>query len=217
MNDPHRAAQVRYVRRERDAVAAIVGLAVLGLGMIAVRNGSVSSFEQSVFHAVNDLPGALYPILWPFQQLGAVLVGPLVALIALIKRRYRLAIAALLVTVAKLLLERLVKVVVSRQRPAKSIGTGVHRRGDVSVAGEAFVSGHAVLVAALAMIIQPYLRGRWQLVPWVVVALVMITRVYVGAHNPLDVIAGVGLGVAIGGLVNLLVGVPQREPVNETT
>src|SRR4051795_6182667 len=207
MNDAHRAAKLSYVRRERDAIAAMVGLAVLGLGMLAVRNGSVSGFEESVFRAINDLPGVLYPVLWPFQQLGAVLVGPLVAVIALILRRYRLAIAALLVTVAKLLLERAVKVVVSRQRPATSIGLDVHRRGDVSVTGEAFVSGHAWLVAALAMVIQPYLRGRWQIVPWVVVALVMITRVYVGAHNPLDVIAGGALGVAIGGLINIVVGV----------
>ena len=40
------------------------------------------------------------------------------------------------------------------------------------------------------------------------VVLVMIGRVYVGAHNPLDVICGAGLGVAIGSLLNLVVGVP---------
>jgi membrane-associated phospholipid phosphatase len=210
MSDPQSGTGVRYVRRQSDAIAALVGLAVLGVGMIVVRNGTVSSFEESVFHAINNLPGALYPILWPFQQLGAVLVGPLVALVALILRRYRLAIAALLATVAKLVLERVVKAMVSRQRPATSIGADVHRRGNVSVTGEAFVSGHAVLVAALAMIIDPYLRGRWRIIPWAVVLLVMITRVYVGAHNPLDVIAGAGLGVAIGGLINLAVGVPEE-------
>jgi undecaprenyl-diphosphatase len=211
MTDPSRRTTTRFVRRRSDAIAAVVGLAVLGLGMLAVRNGTVSSFEESVFRAVNDLPQGLYPFLWPFQQLGAVLVGPVVALVALVLRRYRLALAALLVTLAKLVLERVVKAMVSRQRPGTSIGTDIHRRGDVSVSGESFVSGHAVLVAALAMVITPYLRGRWQLVPWIVVALVMITRVYVGAHNPLDVIAGAGLGVAIGGVINLLVAVPAHD------
>jgi undecaprenyl-diphosphatase len=209
-------AKVRFIRRTSDGVAVIAGLAVLGLGMLAVRHGTVSSFEESVFHAINDLPGALYPILWPFQQLGAVLVGPLVAVVALILRKYRLALAALLATVAKLVLERLVKAMVSRERPSTSIGPDVHRRGNVSVHGEAFVSGHAVLVASLAMIVQPYLRGHWKVVPWVVVALVMITRVYVGAHNPLDVIAGAGLGVAIGGVLNLIVGVPETQPTSIT-
>jgi undecaprenyl-diphosphatase len=191
-------------------VAALVGLAVLGLGMLAVRHGTVSSLEERVFRALNDLPGALYPILWPFQQLGAVLVGPLVALVALVLRKYRLAVAAVLVTVAKLLLERVVKAMVSRQRPSTSIGLDIHRRGTVSVSGEAFVSGHAVLVAALATIVEPYLPARWRLIPWIVVVLVLITRVYVGAHNPLDVICGAGLGVAIGAVLNLVLGVPRR-------
>jgi membrane-associated phospholipid phosphatase len=33
--------------------------------------------------------------------------------------------------------------------------------------------------------------------------------VYLGAHNPLDVAGGFGLGLAIGGAVNLALGVPE--------
>ena len=86
-------------------------------------------------------------------------IGPLVALIALFFRRYRLAIALLIATVAKLVFERLVKVVSSRQRPGTSIGSDVHLRGDVSAVGESFVSGHAVLIAAIAGLVTPYLPG----------------------------------------------------------
>ena len=157
---------------------------------------------------VNDLPGALYPVLWPFQQLGVIVVGPIAAIIAAIFRRFRLAVMLLVITVAKLGLERAVKQMVSRERPGTSVGHDVHLRGDVSVHGESFVSGHAVLVAAIAYVVVPYLRGRWKIVPWVVVGLVMVTRVYVGAHNPLDVICGAALGVAIGGCLNLAFGVP---------
>ena len=31
-----------------------------------------------------------------------------------------------------------------------------------------------------------------------------VARIYVGAHNPLDVIGGIGLGVFIGGLLNMV-------------
>ena len=41
----------------------------------------------------------------------------------------------------------------------------------------------------------------------------MVGRVYVGAHNPLDVICGAGLGVAIGSALNLVVDVPRRSVV----
>jgi len=36
------------------------------------------------------------------------------------------------------------------------------------------------------------------------VAVVAFTRVYVGAHNPLDVTAGLGAGMLVGGLLDML-------------
>lgn len=104
----------------------------------------------------------------------------------------------------------MVKAIVTRTRPGTSIGPDVHLRGDVSIGGESFVSGHAVLVTAIAGVVAPYLPGRSKVLPWGIVALVMVTRVYVGAHNPLDVICGAGLGLAIAGCLNLAFGVPHR-------
>jgi len=195
------------------APAIVVGLLVLAIGMVIVRDGSVPGWEQDVFHAVNDLPDWLYRPLWPFQQLGALLIGPVVALVAACMRRFRLAIAALIATVAKLVLERAVKVAVSRDRPGTSIGFDVHLRGDVTPTGESFVSGHAVLIAALAGVISPYLPKRWKVVPWAIVVLVMVTRVYVGAHNPLDVICGAGLGIAIASAINIFAAPPDSGDV----
>ena len=193
-------------RRPLAGPAIVVGLVVLVIGMIIVRNGTVPAWERSIFHAVNDLPSWLYRPLWPFQQLGALAVGPVVAVGAALWKRYRLAIALLIATIAKLVLERVVKAMASRQRPGTSIGKDVHLRGDVTATGESFVSGHAVLIAAIAGLVTMYLPGRWKIAPWVVVALVMVTRVYVGAHNPLDVVCGAGLGLAIAGVINLLMG-----------
>ena len=70
------------------------------------------------------------------------------------------------------------------------------------------MSGHAVMVAAIACVVAPYLPRRWRPAAWVLVALVMVGRVYVGAHNPLDVVCGAALGVAIGSCLNLIVAVP---------
>jgi membrane-associated phospholipid phosphatase len=200
----HEQTRLPDAGRQTDVTFIVVGLAVLVVGALVVRDGSVSDAEEAVFNAVNDLPDALNPVLWPFQQLGALFIGPAVAIVALVLRRYRLAIAAILATVAKLVLERVVKATVSRERPATSVGPDINARGDVSLSGESFVSGHAILITALAGVVSPYLPGRWKIVPWVLVGLVMIGRVYVGAHNPLDVICGAALGLVIAGAINLV-------------
>jgi undecaprenyl-diphosphatase len=49
---------------------------------------------------------------------------------------------------------------------------------------------------------------------WVVVGLVAAARVYVGAHLPLDAAGGIFLGWAVGGLVNLVLGVPASSRPN---
>jgi undecaprenyl-diphosphatase len=154
------------------------------------------------------VPSWLEQVMNAVQLLGVLAIGPVVAVAALLARRRRLAVAAIAVTVAKLVLERVVKVFVERQRPATSTTDAIVR--GVPVRGLAFLSGHAILGAALAGVITPYLRGRWRAVPWAVLAVIGFARVYLGAHNPLDVICGAGLGLAIAGAVNLLLGVPAE-------
>jgi undecaprenyl-diphosphatase len=200
-----------FERRRLDAVVLGGGLLVLGACGAAAHGGTVSDPERAVFEAVNHLGSALEPVMHNVQFLGVLAVGPLVALIALVLRRWRLAAAALLVTVAKLAAERLVWQVVVRDRPGTTEPNAIVR-GGTATTGVSFVSGHVVLTAALAWVITPYLPGRWKVVPWIVMGLVGFARMYLGAHNPLDVLGGAALGLAIGAAANLIVAVPrQRE------
>ena len=62
-------------------VVSGVGLAVAAASIAAARRDDIPAWEARVFHAVNGLPDALFPLLWLPMQLGNLAVGTLLGLI----------------------------------------------------------------------------------------------------------------------------------------
>ena len=201
-----------FERRRTDVIAVVAGGIVFGVCASIAHNGRVSDAERAVFEAINGLTSSLETAGNAVQYLGILAIGPLVVIVALVLRRWRLAAAAALVTGLKLLIERGVWKLVYRERPAITEPNAIVR-GSTATTGASFVSGHVILSTGLAWAITPYLHGWWRAVPWVVVAMIAFARIYLGAHNPLDVVGGLALGLVAGGLANLIVGVPVRRPI----
>jgi undecaprenyl-diphosphatase len=78
--------------------------------------------------------------------------------------------------------------------------------------GLGYVSGHSAVAVALATVSSPYLGRRARRVAWALAAAVCLTRMYAGAHLPLDVLGGAALGWAAGALVHLVIGAPESRP-----
>jgi undecaprenyl-diphosphatase len=191
---------------------------VLALSALPVRPGSVSGLEAGVFDPINELPAAMLPAVWPLMQLGALAAPLVVGAVALLSRRVRLAAGLALSGPTAWLLAKLVKGEFGRGRPAELIHDAVVRDPG---AGFGFVSGHTAVAFALAAVVAPYLGRRARLGAWTLAALVGLARMYVGAHLPLDVVGGAGLGVFVGALVSLVVGrlrlpAAAYETANET-
>jgi undecaprenyl-diphosphatase len=191
------------------AAVALVGLALTVLSSLAARDGTVSAPERSVFEAINGLPDWLERPMWAFQLLGVLVTPVVIAVVLLVLRRWRPALALLLLVPLKLVAERQVlKQLVERQRPGQTETDPILR--DVPPAGLSFPSGHAIVAAATLVILWPYLGRTGRIVATLLAVGVGVARIYLGAHNPLDVVAGAGLGLILGALLTLVVGVHRR-------
>ncbi|MET0662952.1 MAG: phosphatase PAP2 family protein [Ilumatobacteraceae bacterium] len=195
----------------RWLIVAGIGLVIVSLSIVYARKPLISPAESRLFHAVNGLPDGLYPFLWVPMQLGNLVLGTAAGLIvALVDGDRTVAIGVLLATALKIVVERVVRKEMAdylsvRQRPGTSQVNAVLRGGDVPSRGPSFPSGHVILVAGIGCVVAANLQSKWWSVTIVLTVLVMVGRVYVGAHNPLDVAAGVGAGLVLGGAVATLV------------
>jgi membrane-associated phospholipid phosphatase len=99
------------------------------------------------------------------------------------------------------------KTFVQRGRPAETV-PDVILRGNSAAHGLSFPSGHAMVIFAITALVAPYLKGWWKVLPWALAAAVCLSRAYLRAHFPLDVVAGAGLGMLIGSVLNLVFGTP---------
>ncbi len=196
-----------YQRRRADALAAAAGLGVVVVCGLLVASRLILGADVALFHRINHWPGWLNPPMWAVQLAGVIGVLPLLAAAAALSRRLRLAAALASATLLKVLLEDAAKKVVQRDRPAETL-PDVILRGQAAAHGLSFPSGHAMVIFAIAALVAPYLRNKWKVLPWALATAVCLSRVYLGAHFPLDVVAGAGLGMVIGSALNLLFGVP---------
>jgi glycosyltransferase 2 family protein len=201
-------------RHPGDVLRLVAGLAIL-LGCIAtVRPDDVGVLEEDLFRLVNDLPTALFPAFWVVMQAGNVLAVGVAAAVVAATRRFWLAANLAITGIGVWLAARWIKDQVGRGRPVDLLDD-VHLRGHHD-SGLGFVSGHAAVAVAIATLIAPYLGRRARWVAGLVAALVCVSRLYVGAHLPLDVVGGAALGWAAGSLIHLLLGAPGGRPSPQT-
>ncbi|MBO0817770.1 MAG: phosphatase PAP2 family protein [Actinobacteria bacterium] len=108
-------------------------------------------------------------------------------------------------------LSKLVKQMVRRPRPA-SLLPGTHRRGP-DAAGLGYLSGHAGVAVALGAAALPHLGPVGRSLALLAIPAVGLTRVYVGAHLPLDIVGGAALGLAVDAAITLA-GAPEQAHVS---
>jgi len=199
--EPTRQPATAYLRW--NLIVLCVAIVVLATTILVARH-ELAALEVRIFRAVNELPQGLHTVVWPFMQYGTFITIPALAVVALVFRRFRLALAILVAGVGVYLVALVVKGFVDRGRPAALI-TAVEERELFGADSLGYPSGHAAVAAALTVVVSAHLSVRWVIVALALEAIVLFGRIYVGAHLPLDVIGGAALGAIAGSVVNLVV------------
>jgi membrane-associated phospholipid phosphatase len=149
-------------------------------------------------------PRWLDRFMWLATQLGNMLTAFIAAFLLFILSYRLLAIEIILGTLTLWLLVEIIKALSNRDRPFLSLDKtrviGWQEKGD------SFPSGHTTQIFfMMTLFIYHFQLGTGESIAlYTVAALVGFTRIYVGAHYPRDVIAGVVLG-SVWGILAMLV------------
>ena len=149
-------------------------------------------------------PKWLDRFMWLATQLGNMLTAFVIAFLLFMLNDRRLAIVIIFGTLTLWLLVEMIKALSVRDRPfltlEKTRIIGWREKGD------SFPSGHTTQIFFLMTLLMYHFQlGMGESIAlYAVAALVGFTRIYIGAHYPRDVIAGIVLGSVWGILATLL-------------
>jgi glycosyltransferase 2 family protein len=183
-------------------VRLVAGVAALLVTAMAVRRDRVGPVEATAFRAVNGLPDPLFLPAWAIMQLGTIGAVPVAAGTAWLAGDRELAGRLLVGGAGTWALSKVIKQVVRRPRPVTLL-PGTRTRGR-DAAGLGYLSGHAGVAVALGAAALPHLGPVGRALTLSAVPAVGLTRVYVGAHLPLDIAGGAALGLTIDAATDLV-------------
>ena len=197
-----------WVRRwHLESVRVALSLIVLIIATVLATDPP-AAWEVSVFRGINDLTSWWGWVLWLIAQAGFVLAIPVAAVILyLLVRHWRPPVTLLAGgLVFSSLATRMFKEIIDRDRPGEVL-TDVKFGYGIPMSGPGYPSGHTAVAFTIAVVLSPYVPRllRWAL--YAIAALVAFSRVYMGAHLPLDVVGGAAYGLIVGSAVNLAAGI----------
>jgi membrane-associated phospholipid phosphatase len=185
----------------------LLAAASIGLGLVVtdvlLRSGGVARIDERLPEwLAAHRTGGLTDASWAGTELAGgyaiPLVIGLVALVMVVQRKWRIAAYVLLAVAVESGTYRATTLVVERTRP------DVHRLESLPV-DASYPSGHTAasvaLYSGLALLLTSRLaRGGWRYVVWAVALaippIVALSRLYRGMHHPIDVLAGIPIGIA---------------------
>ena len=180
----------------------LAGAALFGVSLVLVRRSGIGPVEEEIFRAANDAPDALTIPVRSLMQMGTFGSVPAVSAVALLAGKPRLAAALGVGGTAAWVLAKQAKVLGGRPRPE---GVLMDVRTREKIDGDlGWLSGHTAVATTIAITAWPA-TPRWSH-PFLVAGILSTAfgRMFVGAHLPLDLVGGAGLGMMVSAVARRL-------------
>jgi membrane-associated phospholipid phosphatase len=188
-----------------DGLLAGLGVVLFGTSALLVKAGA-TSWDARLFRILNQVRPAVAWVLTPLSRLflpaGIIAVVLLTVVYVAATNRSVLPVAAGGVAAgAAWVLAHVTKAIADRPRPYEVMADAVLRQQPAH--GTSFPSSHTAITVAVVIALVPFLVRPRAAAAIAYAVLVGWSRVYLGVHYPLDVLAGAGIGIAVGGVVLL--------------
>lgn len=194
--------------RPRYVLFGLSGILLLTYGWFYAKSGQITGTEETIFRALNNVPQWLQVLFLLITIFGAIGTAWVIAIAALVRRRYAFAIELWLAAMIAWWGAKVVKGFAIRLRPY-DILQNVHVV-DFRDTAFGYPSGHMAVATAAALVIGQRLGPTGRRWLYIFVALVGVSRIVVGMHAPLDILGGFGVGLIAGSVINFFLGTPSR-------
>lgn len=197
-------------RHPRDLWTLCLAAGLVALCTFAARGLPASPMEVATLEQIEEIPSISTPVWQALALVGGWIGVAVAAGVTLYLKRIRLGLQiAAAGVIAWFIAGGIQALVGDRPIPPDLYLDGVPRLPRPG--GFAVPAGHVAIVAAMVVVAAPYLKRRYRRIAWALLVLVVAADLYLGMQLPLDTLAGVALGWAVGAAFHVAFGAPGRQ------
>jgi uncharacterized protein (TIRG00374 family) len=194
-----------------DAVRLLLGLLLVAIGAVLARaaQATIEGIEVDLIRALGRLPGGVVQMVLSLAQFATSLVTPVVLIVLLVRRRWRVALLLVLAGISATLAMGLADAVVLDRDLAEALAAADSGN---SLADPNYPNSFAIAaMTAVVTVSTPWLGRRWKRTLWGAVGVLLLLRL-VTLAPALDLVLALGVGTVVGSALLLLFGTPTRIP-----
>ena len=178
-----------------DIAGILIGLVLLVVSASISMSHQLTGWQRTLFYDINTWPNYFKtPALVITEALGAGYPIAVCVLVPILFKNYKLAWKFFVTVGGAGLIMEIAKHIVKEPRPVVMLAGHLHERA-IETGLTSYPSGHAAVATAMALTLWLLLPKNWRFLSVLWILLVVISRLYLGVHTPLDVVGGFSIGL----------------------